>query len=160
MLAAKRCVASSRPVAPFRAAAPRPARRVAAAASASVVEIVEKLKTMTLLEAAELVKEIETTFGVDASAAAPMMMAAAPGTAAAAPVVEEKTTFDVVLEEFDATKKVAVYKAVRNICGIAVNQVKDYTSSLPKTLLEGVTKDDAQKALEELLACGAKGKIA
>lgn len=61
-----------------------------------------------------------------------MMMAAGPGADAPAAVVEEKTTFDLVLEEFDATKKVATYKAVRNICGIAVNQVKDYTSALPK----------------------------
>merc|ERR1719310_373164 len=163
MIARQSRVAAARPVvAPFRAAArPVQGRRVAAQAGA-VSEIVDKLKTLTLLEASELVKEIEETFGVDASAAAAPMMMAAPGAGApgAPAAAEEKTTFDCILEEFPADKKVAVYKAVRNICGIAVNQVKEYTASLPKALVEGVTKEDAQKALDELTAAGGKGKIA
>lgn len=162
MIAARSRIAA-RPQAPFKAAAPRPAARtVAVKASGAVSEIVDKLKTLTLLEAAELVKEIETTFGVDASAAAPAMMMAAPaaGGAAAAPVVEEKTTFDLVLEDFPADKKVGVYKVVRTICNIAVNQVKEYTASLPKALLEGASKEDCEKGLAELVACGAKAKIA
>ncbi|KAJ9507059.1 hypothetical protein QJQ45_004660 [Haematococcus lacustris] len=93
------------------------------------------------------VSEIEKTFGVDASAAAaaPVAMAAGPA-AAAAPVVEEKTTFDVVLEEIPADKKVAIYKVVRSIANIAVNQVKDFTATLPKVLKEGASKEDAEEA--------------
>jgi len=134
---------------------------VALNATASVTEIVDKLKTLTLLEAAELVKEIETTFGVDASAAAPVAMMAAPGAAAAAaPVVEEKTTFDVILEDIPADKKVGIYKVVRTIAGIAVNQVKEFTATLPKTVLEGASKADAETAKTQLADAGAKVKIA
>eukprot|EP00198_Chlamydomonas_reinhardtii_P004241 XP_001693577.1 plastid ribosomal protein L7/L12 [Chlamydomonas reinhardtii] len=130
-------------------------------ATPAVSEIVDKLKTLTLLEASELVSEIEKTFGVDASAAAPVAMAAiaAPG-AAAAPAVEEKTTFDVVLEEIPADKKVGVYKVVRNIANIAVNQVKDFTATLPKVLKEGLSKEDAEAAKAQLLEAGAKAKVA
>jgi large subunit ribosomal protein L7/L12 len=135
---------------------------VRVAASAGVTEIVEKLKTMTLLEASELVSEIEKTFGVDASAAVAgpaMVMAAAPG-AAAAPAVEEKTTFDVVLEDIPADKKVAIYKVVRNIANIAVNQVKDFTATLPKVLKEGASKEEAADAVKQLTDAGAKAKVA
>lgn len=158
MIASKSRISAARPCAPFKPVAPRPVRSVVV--KSAVSEIVDKLKTLTLLEAAELVKEIETTFGVDASAAAPVAMMAAPGgAAAAAPVVEEKTTFDLVLEEIPADKKVGVYKVVRTICGIAVNQVKEYTASLPKALLEGVSKEDAEKACAELVSIGAKAKV-
>jgi large subunit ribosomal protein L7/L12 len=135
---------------------------VRVAASSNVTEIVEKLKTMTLLEASELVSEIEKTFGVDASAAVAgpaMVMAAAPG-AAAAPAVEEKTTFDVVLEDIPADKKVAIYKVVRNIANIAVNQVKDFTATLPKVLKEGASKEEAADAVKQLTDAGAKAKVA
>mmetsp|Transcript_52343 Transcript_52343/g.114172 ORF Transcript_52343/g.114172 Transcript_52343/m.114172 type:complete len:162 (+) Transcript_52343:1346-1831(+) len=161
MIASRTRLSAASRAAPFKAVAPRVSSRTVVAQSA-VSEVVEKLKTMTLLEAAELVKEIEETFGVDASAAAPVAMMAAPGAAGAggAAAEEEKTTFDLVLEDFDAGKKVGVYKAVRNICGIAVNQVKEYTASLPKVLLEGMSKEDAEKALEELTAAGGKGKVA
>jgi large subunit ribosomal protein L7/L12 len=124
-----------------------------------VSDIVDKLKTLSLLEASELVSEIEKTFGVDASAAAaPTMMMAAPAAAAAA-VVEEKTAFDVVLEEIPADKKVGIYKVVRNIAGIAVNQVKEFTATLPKTVKEGMTKEDAEAALAQLKEAGAVVKI-
>jgi large subunit ribosomal protein L7/L12 len=108
------------------------------------------------------VSEIEKTFGVDASAAvaAPVMMAAAPGAAAAAPAVEEKTTFDVVLEDIPADKKVAIYKVVRGIANIAVNQVKDYTATLPKVLKEGASKEEATDAVRQLTEAGAKAKVA
>lgn len=88
------------------------------------------------------------------------MMMAAPGAAAAAPVVEEKTTFDLVLEDIPADKKVGVYKVVRNIAGIAVNQVKDFTATLPKVLKEGMSKEDAEAGKAELVAAGAKAKVA
>ncbi|GFH14816.1 uncharacterized protein HaLaN_10937 [Haematococcus lacustris] len=121
---------------------------------------VDKLKTLTLLEASELVSEIEKTFGVDASAAAaaPVAMAAGPA-AAAAPVVEEKTTFDVVLEEIPADKKVAIYKVVRSIANIAVNQVKDFTATLPKVLKEGASKEDAEEARRLVADAGGKVKV-
>ena len=90
-----------------------------------------------------------------AAAAAPVMVAA-PGAAAAAPAVEEKTTFDLVLEDIPADKKVGVYKVVRNIAGIAVNQVKEFTATLPKVLKEGLSKEDANAGKAELEAAGAK----
>jgi large subunit ribosomal protein L7/L12 len=126
----------------------------------AVNEIIEKLKTLSLLEASELVSQIEETFGVDASAPAggAVMMAAMPAEAAA--VVEEKTTFDVILEEIPADKKVAVYKVVRSIANIAVNQVKEYTATLPKALKEGLSKEEAETAKQQLEEAGAKVKIA
>lgn len=126
----------------------------------AVNEIIEKLKTLSLLEASELVSQIEETFGVDASAPAggAVMMAAMPAEAAA--VVEEKTTFDVILEEIPADKKVAVYKVVRSIANIAVNQVKEYTATLPKALKEGLSKEEAETAKQQLEDAGAKVKIA
>lgn len=145
--------------APFRAApVARPV--VVVRSSAAVSDIVSKLKTLTLLEASELVSEIEKTFGVDASAAAApsgMMAMAAP--AAAAPVVEEKTAFDLVLEEIPADKKVGVYKVVRTIANIAVNQVKDFTATLPKVLKEAMTKEEAEAAKAMLVEVGAKAKV-
>jgi large subunit ribosomal protein L7/L12 len=129
----------------------------------TVNEIIEKLKTLTLLEASELVSQIEETFGVDASApvGGGVMMAAMPsfGAAEAAPKEEEKTLFDVVLEEIPADKKVGVYKVVRNIANIAVNQVKDFTGTLPKTLKESVSKEEAEAAKQQLEEVGAKVKI-
>jgi len=131
----------------------------------NVNEIIEKLKGLTLLEASELVSKIEETFGVDASAsvgAAVMMAAPAAGGAGgdAAPKQEEKTTFDVILEDIPADKKVAIYKVVRSIANIAVNQVKDFTATLPKALKEGVSKEEAEAAKQQLQEAGAKVKIA
>lgn len=129
----------------------------------AVNEIIEKLKTLTLLEASELVSQIEETFGVDASAPAggAVMMApmAGAGAAEAAPKEEEKTLFDVVLEEIPADKKVAVYKVVRSIANIAVNQVKEFTAALPKALKESVSKEEAEAAKQQLEEAGAKVKI-
>jgi large subunit ribosomal protein L7/L12 len=130
----------------------------------AVNEIIEKLKTLTLLEASELVSKIEETFGVDASApvGGAMMMAPAAGVAGAAeaaPKEEEKTLFDVVLEEIPADKKVAVYKVVRSIANIAVNQVKEFTATLPKALKESVSKEEAEAAKQQLEEAGAKVKI-
>jgi len=132
----------------------------------AVNEIIEKLKTLSLLEASELVSKIEETFGVDASAPAggAVMMAplagAAGGGSEAAAKEEEKTLFDVVLEEIPADKKVAVYKVVRSIANIAVNQVKEFTATLPKALKESVSKEEAEAAKQQLEDAGAKVKIA
>nr|AYQ94839.1 ribosomal protein L12 [Follicularia botryoides] len=130
----------------------------------AVQEIIDKLKTLTLLEASELVKQIEETFGVDASAPAggAVMMAAMPGAAAgvdSSAKEEEKTLFDVVLEEIPSDKKVAIYKVVRSIANIAVNQVKDFTATLPKVLKESVSKEEAEAAKQQLEQAGAKAKI-
>lgn len=137
-------------------------RRVIARAGA-VSEIVEKLKTLTLLEASELVAEIEKTFGVDASAAVAAPAGAVGGggaaPAAAAPVEEVKTAFDLVLESIPADKKVSVYKIVRSIAGIAVNQVKDFTATLPKVLKEGCTKEEAEEGKRQLTEAGAGAKV-
>merc|ERR1719409_1768258 len=116
----------------------------------------EKLKAMTLLEASELVKAIEETFDVDASAGGGggmMMMApgAAGGADAAAPA-EEKTEFDLVLESFPADKKIAVLKVVRGITGLGLKEAKEMVEAAPKVLKEGASKADceaAQKDLEE-----------
>merc|ERR1719164_105758 len=105
----------------------------------------DKLKSMTLLEASELVKAIEETFDVDASAGA------AGGGEAAAPA-EEKTEFDIVLESFPADKKIAVLKVVRTITGLGLKEAKEMVEAAPKVLKEGATKtdaDEAKKALEE-----------
>jgi large subunit ribosomal protein L7/L12 len=128
----------------------------------AVNEIIEKLKTLSLLEASELVSQIEETFGVDASAPAggAVMMAAMPAGGEAAAAVEEKTTFDVILEDIPADKKVAIYKIVRSIANIAVNQVKEYTATLPKALKEGLSKEEAEAAKQQLEEAGAKVKIA
>ena len=122
-------------------------------------EILESLKTLSLLEASELVKQIEDTFGVSAAASAGVVMAA-PGAAAAggnAEAEEEKTEFDVVLESFEASAKIKVLKAVREATGLGLGDAKAMVESAPKTIKEGVGKDDAEslkKAIEE-----AGGKI-
>jgi len=128
----------------------------------TVNEIIEKLKTLSLLEASELVSQIEETFGVDASAPAggAVMMAAMPAGGEAAAAAEEKTTFDVILEDIPADKKVAIYKVLRSIVNIAVNQVKEYTATLPKALKEGLSKEEAEAAKQQLEEAGAKVKIA
>lgn len=113
-------------------------------------EIIEALKEMTLLEASELVKAIEETFGV--SAAAPAAVVAGP--AAAAPAEEEKTEFDVVLEGF-GDNKIAVIKAVREITGQGLKEAKETVEGAPSTIQEGVAKDKAEEIKKTLEEAGA-----
>ena len=113
-------------------------------------EIIDALKEMTLLEASELVKAIEDTFGV--SAAAPAAVVAAP--AAGAAEAEEKTEFDVVLEGF-GDNKIQVIKAVREITNLGLKEAKDGVEGAPKAVLEGAKKEDAEAAKEKLEAAGA-----
>ncbi|MFN4279049.1 50S ribosomal protein L7/L12 [Thermosynechococcus sp.] len=131
--------------------------------SAATDEILEKLKSLTLLEAAELVKQIEEAFGVSAAAPVGGMVVAAPvaGGAAAAPAeeVEEKTAFDVILEEVPADKKIAVLKVVRSLTGLGLKEAKEVVESTPKPVKEGVTKEDAEAAKKELEEAGAKVSI-
>ena len=123
--------------------------------SAATDTILEQLKTLSLLEAAELVKQIEEAFGV--SAAAPVGVAAA-GPAAVAEAAEEQTEFSVVLEALaDDSKKIAVLKVVRAITGLGLKEAKDLVESTPKDVLTGVPKaaaEDAKKQIEE-----AGGKV-
>ncbi len=126
--------------------------------SAATDEILEKLKSLTLLEAADLVKQIEETFGVSAAAtAAPVMMAGAPG--AAAEPEEEKTEFDVVLEDVPKDKKIAILKVVRSITGLGLKEAKEMVESTPKPIKEGVPKDDAEDTKKKLEEAGAKVSV-
>lgn len=113
-------------------------------------EIIDALKEMTLLEASELVKAIEDTFGV--SAAAPAAVVAAPATGAAE--AEEKTEFDVVLEGF-GDNKIAVIKAVREITGQGLKEAKETVEGAPSTIQEGVAKDKAEEIKKTLEEAGA-----
>ena len=122
--------------------------------SAKTDEILESLKSLSLLEASELVKQIEDAFGVPAAASAGVVMAA-PGAAAGGggEAAEEKTEFDVVLESFDASAKIKVLKAVREATGLGLGDAKAMVEAAPKTIKEGVSKDDAEalkKAIEEV----------
>ena len=113
-------------------------------------EIIDALKEMTLLEASELVKAIEDTFGV--SAAAPAAVVAAGPVAAAEE--EEKTEFDVVLEGF-GDNKIQVIKVVRELTSLGLKEAKEVVEGAPKAVLEGVKKEDAEAAKEKLEAAGA-----
>jgi len=118
-------------------------------------EILESLKALSLLEASELVKQIEEAFGVSAAASAGVVMAA-PGAAASgdgADAAEEKTEFDVVLESFDAAAKIKVLKEVRNATGLGLGDAKAMVEAAPKTIKEGMPKAEAEalkKAIEEV----------
>ena len=114
-------------------------------------EIIEALKEMSLLEASELVKDIEETFGV--SAAAPVAVAAAPAAGAAA--AEEKSEFDVVLEGF-GDNKIAVIKAVREITGAGLKEAKDMVTGAPTVIKEGASKEEAEEIKKKLEEVGAK----
>ena len=124
--------------------------------SAATDEILEKLKTLSLLEASELVTQIEETFGVSAAATGGMMMTA-PGPAAEAE--EEKTEFDVVLEEVPKDKKIAILKVVRSITGLGLKEAKEMVESTPKSIKEGVPKEDAEETKKQLEDAGAKVSV-
>jgi large subunit ribosomal protein L7/L12 len=129
--------------------------------SAKTDEILEMLKSLSLLEASELVKQIEETFGVDASASGGGMMMMAPGMmgGAAAPAAEpeeEKTEFDVVLEDVPADKKIAVLKVVRTLTGLGLKEAKELVESTPKAVKEAVAKEAAEDMKKQLEEAGAK----
>jgi large subunit ribosomal protein L7/L12 len=115
-------------------------------------EIIEALKEMSLLEASELVKDIEETFGV--SAAAPVAVAAVAGGADAGAAAEEKTDFDVVLEGF-GDNKIAVIKVVREITGLGLKEAKEVVEGAPKPVAEGVNKEKAEEIKAKLEEAGA-----
>lgn len=119
-----------------------------------ISQIVEELKTLTLLEASELVSKIEETFGVDASASAGgTMVMAGPATTEE---VEEKTEFNVMLEEVPADKKISVLKVVRSLTGLGLKEAKELVESAPKQIQEALAKDAAEEAKKQLEEAGGK----
>ncbi len=121
-------------------------------------EILESLKSLSLLEASELVKQIEEAFGVSAAASAGVVMAA-PGAAAGGDggeAAEEKTEFDVILESFDASAKIKVLKAVRNATGLGLGDAKALVEAAPKPIKEGISKDEAEALKKEIEEVGGK----
>ena len=126
--------------------------------SAKTDEILDSLKSLSLLEASELVKQIEEAFGVSAAASAGGVMAA-PGAAAGgdgADAAAETTEFEVVLESFDAASKIKVLKEVRNATGLGLGEAKALVEAAPKTIKEGATKEDAEALKKAIEAVGGK----
>lgn len=124
-------------------------------ASEKITAIVEEIKSLTILELSDLVKEVEETFGVSAAA----MTAAAPvAGGAAAPAAEEKTEFDVVLASFGSSK-LGVIKVVREITGLGLKEAKELVEGAPKTLKEGCSKDEAEAIKAQLTEAGATVEI-
>jgi len=119
----------------------------------SIEKIIEQIEKLTLLEAAELVKALETKFGV--SAAAPVAIAAASTAAAAAAPAEEQTEFDVILEAYGADK-IKVIKEVRAITGLGLKEAKDLVEGVPKEVVKGVPKEEAAKVKAQLESAGGK----
>jgi large subunit ribosomal protein L7/L12 len=125
---------------------------------ADIANLVEELSKLTVIEAADLVKQLETKWGV--SAAAPVAAAAAPGAAAAAPAAVAKDTFDVILASVPADKKISVIKAVREVkAGLGLAEAKALVEGAPKPLLEGANKADTDAAKKKLEDAGAKVEI-
>ena len=124
-------------------------------ASEKITNILEEIKTLTIIELADLVKAVEEEFGV--SAAAPVGVVAVAG-GAAAPAAEEKTEFNVVLKSFGA-KKLDVIKAVREITGLGLKEAKEMVEGAPKTVKEGVSKDEAESVKKTLEEAGAEVEV-
>ena len=122
-------------------------------ASEKITNILEEIKSLTILELNDLVKAVEEEFGV--SAAAPVGVVAA---GAAAPAVEEKTEFDVVLASFGSSK-LGVIKVVREITGLGLKEAKDLVEGAPKTLKEGCSKEEAEAIKAQLTEAGATVEI-
>ncbi len=123
-------------------------------ASEKITALVEEVKTLTVLELAELVHTLEEVFGVSAAAAA----VAAPAAGAAAAEVEEKTEFDVILKDAGASK-LNVIKVVRAATGLGLKDAKDLVDNCPKTLKEAISKEDAEKLVAELKEAGATAEL-
>ena len=123
--------------------------------SEKIDQIIEELKILTLLEASELVSKIEETFGVDASAAASnaMVMTATP---TAIEEVEEKTEFNVMLDEVPADKKIPILKVVRTLTGLGLKEAKELVESAPRAVQENIPKANAEEAKNQIETAGGK----
>lgn len=129
--------------------------------SSTTNEIIEKLKSITLLEAAELVSQIEETFNVSAS---PQIVGnfnapASDSNESASEKVEEKTLFDVILEDVATDKRIAALKVLRNITSLGLKEAKDFISSLPKAVKESISKEEAEVVKQQFEEAGGKIKI-
>jgi large subunit ribosomal protein L7/L12 len=125
--------------------------------SEAIDKIVEEIKGLTLLEAADLVKKLEETLGVSAAAAAPVIMAGAAGAGAAAPA-EEKTEFNVVLTAV-GSNKINVIKAVREVTSLGLKEAKDLVDGAPKPIKEGISKDEAESIKKKFTEAGATVEV-
>jgi large subunit ribosomal protein L7/L12 len=122
----------------------------------AVAELIEQIDKLTVLELSELVKSLETKYGV--SAAAPVAAAAAPGAAAAAGPAEAQTEFDVILTDIGA-EKIKVIKAVREVTSLGLTEAKAFVESAPKAIKTGITKDEAETIKKKVEEAGAKVDI-
>ena len=120
-----------------------------------IADIISLLSDLTLLEASELVKKIEETFGVTASSPV-VSVSTVPTNTAVAEVVEEKTEFKLFLAEVPSDKKIAILKVVRTITGLGLKEAKDLVEAAPKIIQEGLTKDASESAKKQLEEAGAK----
>jgi large subunit ribosomal protein L7/L12 len=125
--------------------------------SEKIDQIVEDLKTLTLLEASELVTKIEETFGVDASASVGGGMVMAAPTAAEE--VEEKSEYNLMLDEVPADKKIAVLKVVRSLTGLGLKEAKELVEAAPKQIQEGLAKDAGEDAKKQIEDAGGKASL-
>ncbi len=132
------------------------AKKATKSAGPEIDSLMTTIKNMTVLELSDLVKALETEFGV--SAAAPVAMAAPAGGAAPAEVAEEKTEFDVILKDFGANK-ISVIRAVRELTSLGLKESKDLVEGAPKAVNEGVSKDEANAAKAKLEEAGATAEI-
>ena len=125
--------------------------------SEKIDQIIEDLKKLTLLESSELVTKIEETFGVDASAASGGVVMAAP--TAAEEEVEEKTEFNLMLDEVPADKKIAVLKVVRSLTGLGLKEAKELVESAPKQVSADLSKDAGEEGKKQIEAAGGKASL-
>nr|YP_009968225.1 50S ribosomal protein L12 [Cyanidiococcus yangmingshanensis]QMX77326.1 50S ribosomal protein L12 [Cyanidiococcus yangmingshanensis]UNJ15942.1 ribosomal protein L12 [Cyanidioschyzonaceae sp. 3]WDB00366.1 ribosomal protein L12 [Cyanidiococcus yangmingshanensis] len=124
--------------------------------STKITNLLEEIKSLTLLEAAELVKQMETTFGIDASMAA---VATVPSSISSENKAEEKTEYALVLSQVPADKKIAVLKVVRTITGLGLKEAKELVDSVPKTLKEALSKSEAEEMKTQLTEAGAQVEL-
>ena len=127
--------------------------------TATTDQILEQLKTLSLLEASELVKQIEEAFGVSAAASAGVVMAAPAAGGGAAEAAEEQTEFAVMLDSFDAAAKIKVLKAVREATGLGLGEAKALVEAAPKAVKEGIKKEDAEALKKTIEEAGGKVTI-
>src|ERR1051326_427152 len=127
--------------------------------SAGTKELGDKIVALTLKQAKELSDYLEDVHGIKAAAGGAVVMAAPGGGAAAAPAADVKTEFDVILEGFDAAKKIGVIKVIRALTNLGLKEAKDLVEGAPSKVKEGVSKEDAEKAKKELEEAGGKVSV-
>jgi large subunit ribosomal protein L7/L12 len=125
---------------------------------ADLQQLEESIVGLSLLDAAQLVKKLEERLGVSAAAAAPVMMAGGGAAAGAAPAAEAQTEFSVILKDVGA-KKIEVIKAVREVTSLGLKEAKDLVDGAPKTIKEGVSKDDAENIKKKFAEAGATVEV-